>query len=222
MKKGSEKAIHIITPFIVCLICLGIFVVAMIKPYDKLKVYLNLAFMDDLKITPDGGTNGLVIREQEIKEDFSGETNETGEIIRPQFGELYALIKSDKLELDVPVYWGSDSQLFERGACQSTSSVLPGEDGNIVISAHEDTFFSELSNLAVGDTVTLNTNYGQFTYKVRELIEFQKDNNKYVVPSEETKLTLYTCKKDVLGSPDGRVGVICDLTEKNFYTGEVQ
>lgn len=222
MKKGSEKALHIITPFIVCLICLGIFVVAMIKPYDKLKVYLNLAFMDDLKITPDGGTNGLVIREQEIKEDFSGETNETGEIIRPQFGELYALIKSDKLELDVPVYWGSDSQLFERGACQSTSSVLPGEDGNIVISAYEDTFFSELSNLAVGDTVTLNTNYGQFTYKVRELIEFQKDNNKYVVPSEETKLTLYTCKKDVLGSPDGRVGVICDLTEKNFYTGEAQ
>lgn len=222
MKENSRKVLHIITPFIVCLLCLGIFIVAMIKPYDKLKVYLNLAFMDNLKINPDSGTNGLVIRENEIKEDFSGKTAETGEIIRPKFGELYAMIKSDAFELDVPVYWGSDSQLFERGACQSTGSVLPGEDGNIVISGHEDTFFSELNTLVVGDVITLNTNYGQFTYTVKELIEFQKDNNEYVVPSEETKLTLYTCKKDILGSPDGRIGVICELTEKKFYTEEVQ
>lgn len=222
MKETSKKVLHIITPFILCLLCLGIFIVAMIKPYDKFKVYINLAFMDNLKITPDSGTNGLVIRENEIKEDFSGDTSEAGEIIRPKFGELYAMIKSDALELDIPVYWGSDSQLFERGACQSTDSVLLGEDGNTVISGHEDTFFSELNTLAVGDVITLNTNYGQFTYTVRELIEFQKDNNKYVVPSEETKLTLYTCKKDILGSPDGRIGVICELTEKKFYTGEVQ
>ena len=222
MKENSKKALYIITPFILCFLCLGIFIVAMIKPYDKIKVYLNLAFMDDLKINPDGNTSGLVIRENEIKEDFSGETNENGEIVRPKFGELYAMIKSDKFDFDVPVYWGSDSQLFERGACQSTSSVLLGEDGNIVISAHEDTFFEKLNTLAVGDVITLNTNYGQFTYKVKELIEFQKEDNKYVVPSEESKLTLYTCKKDILGSPDGRIGVICELTEKKFYTGEVK
>lgn len=222
MKENSKKALYMITPFILCFLCLGIFIVAMIKPYDKIKVYLNLAFMDDLKINPDGNTSGLVIRENEIKEDFSGETNENGEIVRPKFGELYAMIKSDKFDFDVPVYWGSDSQLFERGACQSTSSVLLGEDGNIVISAHEDTFFEKLNTLAVGDVITLNTNYGQFTYKVKELIEFQKEDNKYVVPSEESKLTLYTCKKDILGSPDGRIGVICELTEKKFYTGEVQ
>ncbi|MCM1506329.1 MAG: class D sortase [Ruminococcus flavefaciens] len=222
MKESSKKVLHIITPFIVCLICLGVFIVTMIKPYDKVKVYLNLAFMDDFKINPDGSTRGLVIRENEIKEDFSGETDETGEIIRPQFAELYAIIKSDSFSVDVPVYWGSDSELFERGACQSSSSVVIGEDGNSVISAHEDTFFSELSSLTVGDVITINTNYGQFTYKVKELIEFNKDNDKYVVPSEETKLTLYTCKKDILGSPDGRVGVICELTKKKFYTGEVQ
>lgn len=226
MKDNSNKnkgslALHIITPFIVCFLCLGIFIIAVIKPYDKLKVYTNLAFMDDFKITPDG-TRGLVIRENEIVSDYNGETNETGEFIRPQFAELYAVIKSDALELDVPVYWGSDRELFERGACQSSGSVLVGEDGNTVISAHEDTFFSELNKLEIGDIITINTNYGQFTYKVKELIEFTKDNNKYVIPSEETKLTLYTCKKNVLGSSDERIGVICELTEKNFYSEEVQ
>ncbi len=222
MKRNSKKVLYIITPFIVCFICLGIFIVSMIKPYDKLKVYLNLAFIDNLKINPDGNTSGLVIRENEITENYNGETNETGEIIRPQFGELYAIMKSDNLSLDVPVYWGSDSQLFERGACQSTGSVIIGEDGNTVISAHEDTFFSELSNLSVGDIVILNTNYGEFSYTVKELIEFKKDNNKYVSPSEENILTLYTCKKDILGSSDDRIGVICELTEKKFYAEEVQ
>ncbi|MCM1314018.1 MAG: class D sortase [Alistipes senegalensis] len=221
MKKSI--ILHIITPFIVCLVCVGILVTAMIKPYDKLKVYLNLAFMDDLKITPDGSTQGLVIRENEIKEEVSPEAiSDTGEVIRPQFAELYAMIKSDAFELDVPVYFGSNAELFERGACQSSGSVLVGEVGNTVISAHEDTFFSELSNLKIGDVITVNTNYGKFTYTVKELIEFDKNNNKYVNPSEETKLTLYTCKKDILGSPDGRTGVICEPTEKNFYTREVQ
>lgn len=224
MKDNSKKsslALHIITPFIVCFLCLGIFLVVMIKPSDKLKVYMNLAFMDDLKITPDG-TRGLVVKENEIVSDYSGETEETGEIIRPQFAELYAVIKSDSFGVDVPVYWGSDRELFELGACQSSGSVLIGEEGNTVISAHEDTFFSELGTLKIGDTITVNTNYGQFTYKVKELIEFKKTDNKYVVPSEETKLTLYTCKKNVLGSSDDRIGVICELTEKQFYTGEVQ
>ncbi|MDE5558096.1 MAG: class D sortase [Ruminococcus sp.] len=221
MKKSI--ILHIVTPFIVCLVCLGVLITAMIKPYDKLKVYLNLAFMDNLKITPDGSTQGLVIRENEIKEEVPEENvSDTGEVIRPQFAELYAIIKSDAFELDVPVYFGSNPELFERGACQSTGSVLVGEEGNTVISAHEDTFFSELSNLKIGDIITVNTNYGRFVYTVKELIEFNKNNNKYVNPSDETKLTLYTCKKDILGSPDGRTGVICEPTEKNFYTGEVQ
>ena len=221
MKKSI--ILHIITPFIVCLVCLGILITAMIKPYDKLKVYLNLAFMDNLKITPDGSTQGLVIRENEIKEETSEKkVSDTGEVIRPQFAELYAIIKSDAFEVDIPVYFGSNPELFERGACQSTGSVLAGEEGNTVISAHEDTFFSELSDLKIDDVITINTNYGRFIYKVKELIEFDKNNNKYVNPSDETKLTLYTCKKDILGSPDGRIGVICELTEKNFYTEEVQ
>lgn len=222
MKKSM--IIHIITPVIVCLVCLGVLITAMIKPYDKLKVYLNLAFMDNLKITPDGSTQGLVIRENEIKEDVQEEENvsDTGEVIRPQFAELYAILKSDTFTLDIPVYFGSNAELFERGACQSSSSVLAGEQGNTVISAHEDTFFSELSNLKTGDVITVNTNYGKFTYTVKQLIEFDKSNNRYVNPSEETKLTLYTCKKDILGSPDGRIGVICEPTEKIFYTGEVQ
>lgn len=217
---GNNILIHAVTPLIVLAFCIGIIMIALIKPSDKLKVYKNLIFMDDLKIDPDDANIGLIIKDNEITEDYSGETYETGELIRPVYGEMYAIMKSDALELDVPVYWGSDVELFERGACQASSSAVIGDDGNTVISAHVDTFFSDLEKLKEGDSITLLTNYGEFTYTVKELISFKSSNNKYVNPSQnEDKLTLYTCKKDILGASDERIGVICELTERKFYKG---
>ncbi len=215
--KKSSLLLMIMTPVIMLLLCAGIAVVALIKPYNMASVYLNLAFMDDFKTTPDSGTNGLIISDGNIITDYSGETSDTGEVVIPTFGEQYAVLRSSGFDLSVPVYWGSAPELLERGACQATYSKLPGITGNAVISAHEDTFFAELYKLEPGDTVTLNTNYGEFVYTVKEKISFKKTDNKYVVPTEDDRLTLYTCKKDILGSSDERVGVVCELTEKKFY-----
>lgn len=213
----KKLLLHIITPFIIFVLCIGIVLIALIKPSDRLKVYINLAFMDEFKSNPTDENYGLIIKNNDIVEEYSGEYSENGEIIRPKYGELYAILKSDSLDLSIPVYWGSDLKLFENGACQSTGSVVIGDKGNSVISAHEDTFFAELYKLEVGDKITLKTNYGEFIYTVKEQITFKKTNNKYVNPSKDTKLTLYTCKKNILGSSDERIGVICELTEKKFY-----
>ena len=62
MEKKNNKdsaLIHIATPFILLALCIGIFMIAMIKPSDKIKMYLNLAFMDSLKSTPDSAGSGL-------------------------------------------------------------------------------------------------------------------------------------------------------------------
>lgn len=215
-KKKNTVIPHVAAPFMILALCLGIITAAAIKPYDKLKVYANLAFMDSLKSDPNNG-NGLVIRENDIITDYSGKTADTGEVVRPKFGELYALLRSSAFDLDVPVYWGSNTELFERGACQSSASVVIGSEGNSVVSAHVDTFFAELSKLKEGDTVTVYTNYGVFTYKVRELISFKSTDRKYVVPTDDSRLTLYTCKRDILGNSDQRIGVICEPVESKFY-----
>lgn len=213
----SSTLLHIVTPLIILAIAAAVLLVAMIEPYNKAKVYINLAFMDDLKTKPVDGTAGLIITQNEIDLDYSGETSDEGEVVRPKFGEQFAALSSDKFEFTVPVYWGSGRELFERGACQATSSVLSGADGNTVISAHEDTYFADLDELAVGDILTVNTSYGEFVYTVTETISFKKTNKKYIIPTEDTRLTLYTCKKDILGASDVRIGVICELTEQKFY-----
>lgn len=210
--------LHIATPFLLLIVCIGLLIVAMIKPADKLKVLVNVAFMDSLKSDPTNDDTGLVIRENEIKSEHEGETYETGKVIRAKFGERYATITLHDLE--IPVYWGSTSELLERGACHSSSSKIIGENGNSVISAHVDTYFADLDKLKEGDVVTVKTNYGIFTYKVRETISFSSSEKKYVTPKNDNRLTLYTCKRDLLGASDERIGVICDLTESQFYFKE--
>lgn len=216
-KKKNNSLILILTPVFLLMLCIGIILVASIKPYNKLSVYLNLVFMDEFKTNPSDGLSGLTIKDGNIILDYNGETSSEGELIRPSFGEQFAVLRSDALENSVPVYWGSSRELFERGACQATYSKLSGDIGNTVISAHEDTFFADLSNLVVGDTITINTNYGEFLYTVKETISFNKTSKKYVAPTDDIRLTLYTCKKDILGSSSERIGVVCELTEEKFY-----
>lgn len=219
-KKKSQNniALYIITPVMMSAICAGITIAAAIKPADKIKTYTNIAFMDSLKSNPLNEDSGLVIKDNDIIMDYSGKTSETGEPERPDFGELYAIVSTESLGINVPIYWGTTTELLERGACQSSSSAVFGTNGNSVISAHVDTYFADLNNIQKGDMVDIYTNYGKFTYTVTKLIEFSSKDKKYIAPSEDNKLTIYTCKRDLLGASDRRIGAVCELTEKQFYT----
>lgn len=217
-KDKKNIPLHIVTPVLVCAVCAGIAVAALIKPSDKLKTYANIAFMDSLRSDPLSDDSGLVIKENDIITDYSGKTSSSGNPVRPSFGELYALVTTDALGINVPVYWGTTTELLEHGACQSSSSAVFGTEGNSVVSAHVDTYFADLSDIKEGDTVTVYTNYGKFTYNVEKLIEFSSTDRKYIMPTDDDILTLYTCKHDLLGASDKRIGAICSLDESVFYT----
>ena len=122
-----------------------------------------------------------------------------------------------KGDLFVPVYWGSGVDLLKKGGCQMPSSAFIGSDGNTVINAHVNTFFRELDQLAAGDTVMLYTDYGQFTYKVTERITFDAEDTQYLQKTDDERLTLYTCEKNLLAESAKRVGVVCSLEKRAYY-----
>lgn len=212
--------VHIATPFILFAMCMGIIMIALIKPSDKIQRYKGLIFMDELKLDPEKANSGLKIKDNKIETDDNNYSSDKGKIIPPTYAEHYADLSSDAFETTVPVYWGTDVDIFEIGAGQSTNSVVFGDPGNSVISAHVNTFFSELDKLETGDIITVRTNYGKFIYTVREKISFKDTEKKYVVPTDDTRLTLYTCDKDIFGASDQRIGVICDLTESKYYVAK--
>ncbi len=221
VKKNRIKAIliHILTGLFLLILCTAISAAALVKPYEKVQTYLNIVFMDTMKIVPSTGLDGLIIKENDIKTEQTPaeEMTDTGEIIRPSFGEQYAVLECDAISLSVPVYWGSSKELLERGACQASSSKFMGEAGNAVIDAHVNTFFADLHKIVPGDTVVIYTQYGIFTYEATEQVVFENTDKTYVLPTEDTRLTLYTCEAQVLGTSSTRIGVICKLVDQQFY-----
>lgn len=218
-KKTAGAAVYILTGVFLLLLCTAVSTAALIVPYEKVHTYLSIIFMDQMKIVPSTGTEGLVITGNDISTDTSGytELSEEGTVIRPSFGEQYAVLQCDAVSLSVPVYWGSSTELLDLGACQSTSSVVIGETGNVVIDAHVNTYFADLNRIAPGDEIVLFTKYGYFTYVVTEQVTFENTDKTYVIPTDEEHLTLYTCEAQVLGTSSTRIGVVCDLVSKQFY-----
>ena len=216
--RPTPKPVLIITPVLVFLICTALTAVIGIVPYNKMTTYLKIAFSDKLKSTSVAADN--ISADSPIinfDKDRSENVSKEGEVVYPKFGEQYATLSCDTIKLYVPVYWGSDDKLLENGACQHSSSVVIGKTGNVVIDAHVNTFFADLDKLKEGDLVVLNTSYGEFKYKVTKQITFAKTDKTYVLPSDTDKLTLYTCVKQVLGSSDQRIGVVCEPVDKAFY-----
>ncbi len=218
-KQKGNALIYVMTGIFMAILCVAVSIALLTVPYEKAQTYLNIIFMNQERFTAD---QGLVITENEnISTDLpSGDMEETGEIIRPSFGEQYAVLRCEAAQIEVPVYWGSSAELLDRGACQSSASTVLGETGNAVIDAHVNTFFANLTQIEPGDEIVLFTEYGVFTYTAREQVTFQNTDKKYILPTENDQLTLYTCEAQVLGTSTTRVGVVCDLKSKLFYPGE--
>ena len=45
-------------------------------------------------------------------------------------------------------------------------TALPGQSGNVGITAHRDTFFPPLRNIQLDDVITLTTLHGEYRYRV--------------------------------------------------------
>lgn len=222
MKKINSRQkppllIEILTPLLLLVLASGILLLCAIRPYELCKTYLRVAFMDSTGSSSAGGTAGLHITETDINTNYSGETSDTGQALVPAYGAQCAILEAEAIDLYVPVYWGSGTELLEKGAVQSPSSPPLGDAGNSVVSAHVNTFFHDLMDLSLGDTVIAYTTYGKFSYKVTEIISFDSTDKSHLGATDDNRLTLYTCEMQLLGSSETRVGVVCTLCESQFY-----
>lgn len=86
-------------------------------------------------------------------------------------------------------------EISETGASHLDNSANPGEEGNVVIYAHNKTnLFGPIRWLSLGETVLVTTEDGQdHTYEIVESVVVDPDRIEYVLPKDEETLTLYTC-----------------------------
>lgn len=74
------------------------------------------------------------------------------------------------------------------------SSAAPNQKGNTVISAHNDSHFTSLEHIELGDLFTLTNTKGEtLTYKTNNILITDKTDNSAYLYSEHKQLTLITC-----------------------------
>lgn len=91
----------------------------------------------------------------------------------------------------------------------------PEKGGNFIVSGHrfimgwtptktkQQSYFYNLDKLEVDDTILIDWNKTRYTYKITKKYTVKPQQVEIEAPSDEAKLTLYTCTLN--GSNDGRV-----------------
>ena len=105
-----------------------------------------------------------------------------------------AILRVDRLRIEVPVFNGTDDLTLDRGAGRIIGSGRPGAGGNIGISAHRDGFFRALKDVRTGDSIELELPAGIIEkYVVDQIQVVSPDNVEILKPRAAPSITLVTC-----------------------------
>jgi sortase A len=111
---------------------------------------------------------------------------------------------------------GSSGRNLAFAPSHDAASVLPGELGNSVISAHRDTHFRELEHARLGDRIRVERTDGRvFVFSVTDVAVADSRRTRVALDGEVPRLTLVTCYPFDAIQPGGplRFVVTADLTE---------
>ncbi len=111
----------------------------------------------------------------------------------PAIGDKFGSLTISALDKVLPIIQGTGDKQLKKGVGHFMQSLLSGEADNCVLSAHRDTFFSELGNLRLRDQMIVETAAGKFTYEVRGARIVDKDDKTVIMPTDQAVLTLTTC-----------------------------
>ena len=140
---------------------------------------------------------------------------------RIQYGDKLGRIWIEGTDVDCDLYWGDSETQFSRGAgCRSESDcVLPGENGTVFIGGHTGSYFSDLGSTELEAIIHLETDWGDFTYKVTEMKVIQEtDVDKVRLGATEPSAVLYTCYPfGILTHTPQRYAVYADPVNADEY-----
>ncbi len=108
-------------------------------------------------------------------------------------GDVLGEISVPRLQLDAIVVQGDSPDDLKRAVGHLSNSALPGEQGNVALAGHRDTFFRPLRDIRVGDEITFRTQERSFNYVVESTEVVAPSDISVLQPSTGHDLTLLTC-----------------------------
>jgi len=112
-------------------------------------------------------------------------------------GDAVAIIRIPKIDLDLVVVEGTDTESLKKGPGHYTDTAYPWEaTGRVGIAGHRTTYgapFWSLNELRPGDRIVLATEYGIFNYRVTGSTIISPSDGSVLESTDEPTLVLTTC-----------------------------
>ena len=105
-------------------------------------------------------------------------------------------IQIPAIEIDAPVVQGDGWEQLKKGVGQNVGTTNPGQNGNVVLSAHNDVYgelFRYLDKLAPGDQVILYTQQRQYVYVVDRTAVVEPTAVEVMASTGSPTVTLISC-----------------------------
>lgn len=116
------------------------------------------------------------------------------------------------LNIDKPIVQGDDWEQLKKGVGQHIDSAQPGQEGNLVLSAHNDIYgeiFRHLDRLKPGDEIIISTERQAYRYMVRKIDVVPPTAVEVMAPTDYPSATLISCYPYLVN--DKRIVVFADL-----------
>jgi sortase A len=108
-------------------------------------------------------------------------------------GGVIGELQIPRLGLNVIVVQGDSQKILRRAVGHIPNTALPGEQGNVALAGHRDSFFRPLRDIRSGDAIMLKTPDGDFQYEAETTAVVSPHDIQVLQPSTEPTLTLITC-----------------------------
>ncbi|HYV62264.1 MAG TPA: class D sortase [Bryobacteraceae bacterium] len=106
---------------------------------------------------------------------------------------LLGRLEIPSIQLTVMVREGVDDASLRKAAGHLPSSPFPGENGNVVLLGHRDTFFRPLRGIAQGDPIRVRTPSRSFQYVVDSIQVVAPEQSLAFENTSLRSITLITC-----------------------------
>jgi len=113
--------------------------------------------------------------------------------LKEDFPPPLGLLIIRDLNIEVPIYNGTEEHILDRGAGRIKGMAKMDDDGNLGISAHRDSFFRGLKDIETGDEILVQSAHGVEKYAVSDINIVPKDDVSVLAPVDRKTLTLVTC-----------------------------
>jgi sortase A len=108
-------------------------------------------------------------------------------------GDVLGRIEIPRLGMMVAILEGTTSKTLRLGVGHIEGTAEPGEQGNIGIAGHRDSYFRALKDIRTNDEIQIQTATGLSRYEVDSVRIVAPDDTEVLAPSAKSALTLVTC-----------------------------